>query len=112
VLAPIDALAIINDINELGARLLSPPNFDLDSPPFLDVSGDGVVSSIDALLVINAINDRAQIRTSASPELFAPLLGKKQRLSAQSLKTLEATRLLLRDPPSSVFPFLDGYFRH
>jgi VCBS repeat-containing protein len=54
-ISPIDALLIINRLND--------PNFERDlnksnflPPPFLDVNGDELVSPLDALLVINFLN--------------------------------------------------------
>lgn len=52
-ITPIDALLIINHLNENGVTevdLLATP------PPFLDVNADCSVSPIDALLVINRVN--------------------------------------------------------
>ena len=56
VVAPIDALKIINDLNRNGARRLT----DEQVPPFLDVNGDLHVAPIDALLIINELNLRAR----------------------------------------------------
>jgi hypothetical protein len=53
---PLDAVLIINELNALGPRALSPPSAGFMPPPFLDVSGDGFVSALDAVLVINALN--------------------------------------------------------
>lgn len=50
--SPLDALLIINDLNNNGARTLSVAD---SAPPFLDVNGDGFASPIDVLQVINAI---------------------------------------------------------
>jgi len=55
VVEPLDALVIINDINERGARVLStkPTGY---SGPLCDVNGDGMLSALDALIVINSFN--------------------------------------------------------
>jgi len=53
VVAPIDALQVINHLNSSVAPTLSG-----DGKPYIDVSGDGSVSPIDALLVINYLNGR------------------------------------------------------
>ena len=52
---PFDALAVINDINLNGSRVLpsKPSNY---SGPLLDVNGDGSVGPLDALVVINSFN--------------------------------------------------------
>ncbi|MEK6871609.1 MAG: dockerin type I domain-containing protein [Nanoarchaeota archaeon] len=52
VVSPIDALVIINYLNE---EKTSQPS----SPPFLDVNGDDVVSPIDPLIVINYLNEQS-----------------------------------------------------
>ncbi len=59
--APLDALLVINELNEpvvsdptTGELPAVPPaGF---APPYLDVNGDGFVSPLDALLVINQLN--------------------------------------------------------
>ncbi len=64
IVSPIDALLIINRLNEGQAGALGEPN-DLGVPPFLDVSGDGSLSPIDALLVINHLNQAASNASSS-----------------------------------------------
>ena len=56
-MSPLDALLIINELNNSGSRLLSPPAEDLAPPPFIDVNGDNFVAPLDALLVINHLNN-------------------------------------------------------
>ncbi len=51
--SPLDALLIINDLNEFGARALATRT---DGAPYLDVNGDGFLSPLDALLVLNELN--------------------------------------------------------
>ena len=51
--SPIDALQIINDINDRGSRALTNAT---TVPPYIDVNGDSFVSPIDVLRVINAID--------------------------------------------------------
>ena len=57
IVSPLDALLIINELNNSGARLLSPPDEDNAPPPFIDVNGDNFVAPLDALLVINYLNN-------------------------------------------------------
>ncbi len=67
-IAPIDALLVINDVNEKGARALT----ETDSrPPFIDVDGGGNVAPIDVLHVINAIEAVFASGESAEGELTA-----------------------------------------
>ncbi len=62
VVAPVDALLVINELNvplvsnpDNGVLPATPPaGF---APPFIDVNGDGFVSPLDALLVINQLNN-------------------------------------------------------
>lgn len=55
--SPIDALLLINELNQLGPRLLSAA-LDLAMIPsyFVDINQDGSLSAFDALLVINHLN--------------------------------------------------------
>ncbi len=59
VVSPIDALIIINSINEQGARPLEIPGTLLEGESFayLDPSADAFVTPLDALLVINILNN-------------------------------------------------------
>lgn len=59
VTAPLDALLVINRINQ-NDRVLAGPRKALE--PLFDTSGDGIVSPLDALLVINVINDESTAR--------------------------------------------------
>jgi hypothetical protein len=53
---PLDALLIVNDLNTRGARQLSDPTEGDAPPPYYDVSGDGWLTSLDALQVVNWLN--------------------------------------------------------
>ncbi|MEM7311586.1 MAG: GEVED domain-containing protein, partial [Planctomycetota bacterium] len=66
IVSPIDALLIINELNNPqvsdpnnGALSLDEDDLPGENGPFLDVNGDGFVSPIDALLVINRLNNPA-----------------------------------------------------
>lgn len=67
IVAPIDALLVINDLNQLGARPLPPPVDPNVPPPFLDVDGDGFVAPLDALRVINYLNNPPVAARIAEP---------------------------------------------
>lgn len=67
---PLDALSIINSLNNGGARALTSTQAatsipgstqtatsTVAKPLYYDVSGDGVLSAVDALFVINALNE-------------------------------------------------------
>lgn len=68
LVTPIDALVIINDLNQNGARELSPPTDSVSPPPYLDSSGDGWVTSLDALRVINLLNAQANAESESGGE--------------------------------------------
>lgn len=54
---PLDALIVINYLNETGAGPLAiPPPQNAGPPPFLDVNGDDFATPLDVLVVINFIN--------------------------------------------------------
>ncbi len=55
--APLDALALITNINNYQARVLPTPSIQADFPPsYWDVNGDGRVDANDVLSVINHLN--------------------------------------------------------
>ena len=66
---PLDALIVINYINEHGTGTLEskPTNY---SGPLMDVNGDGSMSPLDALIVINSLN-RVDVG-SAAPVVRLP----------------------------------------
>jgi peroxiredoxin Q/BCP len=66
---PIDALIVINNINQLGMRPLGAKPLDYDGP-MLDTNGDGSLNVMDVLLVVNTFN-RPQVGQIA-PALRLP----------------------------------------
>jgi len=56
VIAPLDALIVINRLNAQGAGPLPPPVASQSPPPFYDPNGDNQVTALDALQVINHLN--------------------------------------------------------
>jgi glucose/arabinose dehydrogenase len=56
IVAPNDALIIINLVNAFGSHPLSTPTAGNSPPPYLDVVADNVVAPNDALAVIDEIN--------------------------------------------------------
>lgn len=65
---PLDALIVINALNDGGSRPLTvppvPPNA---PPPYLDPSGDDSLSPLDALLIINELNGQSAALAVATP---------------------------------------------
>ena len=69
--SPLDALIVINDVDQQGSRQLPPWATEAAPAYYLDVNGDDWCSPLDALLVINALEDNRQplaIAASLSPE--------------------------------------------
>ncbi len=75
LVTPLDALLVINALNQDGARILPPRPAGEDPIPYLDSSGDGFLSALDALLIINALNSQAAASpvTAAAPNAAAPV---------------------------------------
>jgi hypothetical protein len=72
-IVPLDALLIINDLNNRGARQLSAPTEGDSPPPYYDVSGDGWLTSLDALRVVNWLNANMSGESEAAvgiPNMF------------------------------------------
>ncbi len=66
---PLDALLVINALNDTGARELPVPPVPGDEPPpFLDTNRDNNLAPIDALIVINALNAAGQANAAPVPE--------------------------------------------
>ncbi len=63
---PIDALLVINALNQFGPKSLTDADI---GPPYLDVTGDGELSPIDALQIINFLNSAAAQGEPASSNL-------------------------------------------
>ena len=64
-LSPIDALLVIQHLNQRGARSVKGVNL---SPSYPDVNGDGYLSPYDALLVIQTLNLRETGRSDGEGE--------------------------------------------
>jgi hypothetical protein len=56
IVAPLDALLIINELNATGPRSLSSFHSGQNPVPFLDPSGDNSLTALDAIDVINFLN--------------------------------------------------------
>ena len=75
-IVPLDALLVINDLNNVGARALpNPPEPPNVPPPFIDVNGDDFVSPVDALMIINYLNAPPTAAKPAQPALATTTTG-------------------------------------
>jgi hypothetical protein len=71
IASPLDALLVINDLNEMESRALPPLTAESAPTYYLDVNGDDWTSPLDVLLVINALEENQQplaIAASLSPD--------------------------------------------
>jgi hypothetical protein len=72
----LDALVVINALNDGGARALPvPPSGTEAPPPFLDVNGDDQLSPLDALMVINHLNEQSAAQAVPEPSTGILALG-------------------------------------
>ncbi len=67
VVTSLDALRIINFLNDSGASVASNGSLSNDLV-YLDVSGDGFVTNLDALQVINELNHMGNVADNPAPE--------------------------------------------
>jgi hypothetical protein len=111
VVAPNDALQVINELNAHGARPLVGSWSDAPGS-YLDVNGDHEVSPLDALLVINELNlaaassssVQAVAATAAAPgsgTLISAASAALEGLQVAETLTVDATALARLDPPVS-----------
>lgn len=57
LVTPLDALVLVNDLNDRGSRELPPATAEASPPAYLDVDGNGDISPRDVLLVVNVLNE-------------------------------------------------------
>ena len=90
--SPQDVLILIRDLNENGGRTLpNPPVPPFTPPPFLDPSGDNILSPLDVLTVIRYLNSQASGEGEAEGEAASGDLSGDSltpRLPATSFSTL------------------------
>ena len=105
VVAPLDALLIINYLNRQGAGPLPVPLVPPDvPPPFYDVNGDDLISPFDALLIINFLNSRGsgegETQNVVSPETAIipaiPLIANS--IIAPSTERLDHVKVSPKEP--------------
>ncbi len=101
---PIDALIIINSLNNEGPRILTEPiSYEPEVPRFIDVNGDGRVTPIDALIIINMLN--RQGNPTAEPEPDTELEGEGEGPQPGYLQpTPRPAQYYAGPPPISFMP--------
>ncbi len=98
---PMDALLVIGELNDFAhassrtGRLPIPAPTADAPPPFLDVNGDGFVSPLDALLVINGL---------PSNVVQAPLAARAEWDDSDSIVVSQAMTVELRSTPGGLTP--------
>jgi hypothetical protein len=91
MITPIDALVIVNYINNHGPGAIKPEG---EGPvPNLDVDGDGMVTPIDILIIINLINENSnsQDYITIDPEKEVPEKGESEPSGQIELESAIAT---------------------
>lgn len=84
-ISPIDALLVINRINDGGpGQLGTPPAAGTIGHHFVDTNNDGSLSALDALLVINHINAQSAIASASAPGAQAAAIGISHDLALAS----------------------------
>ena len=127
--APLDALWIVNQLNQSEAHELPPPTSTNAPPPFLDTSGDGNVTPLDALLVINFLNARGGVfhgeaeawsmaATVNDPQIPSPSIGRARegwpQVPSPTTESLDdaartsAVDRILADEPIDDFRTING----
>lgn len=108
IIAPIDGLIVVNELNDKGPKSLrsdrplrsvnveSRPRFAIASPPRyrFDSSGDGLMSPLDALLIINELNGESEGATGEGEATSATDVG-------SSISVMAAWKLSIPTAPSS-----------
>ena len=102
IVAPLDALTVINELND---RVYSDPLTGAlpvaDPPPFLDVNNDGFVSPLDANLVINQLGQTAPLSGSVTvPAAAASCVSNQQ--PSRTGPVMRTSRVRLLYGPSTV----------
>lgn len=108
---PLDALLIVNDLNDRGARLLLDPAEGDSPPPYYDVSGDGWLTSLDALRVVNWLNANMSGESEATVEIssMAPVTEPVNLLRETVPDDNGAAREPLSESPIEYNAFDDYY---
>jgi hypothetical protein len=107
---PLDALLIINDLNNRGARQLAAPTEGDAPPPYYDVSGDGWLTSLDALRVVNWLNANMSGESEAVVGISNTFILSEPADSFGGAMLVDSVTIR-EPPPQSLFEYnaLDDY---
>ena len=98
IITPLDALRVIDFIDNDLSLPSTVPGLETAPPPFLDVNGNTVVDPLDALLVINELPSSSNAPLSGRVELAAAIDGNESDV-VTGLPADEITRELARSDP-------------
>ncbi|MCC6510217.1 MAG: hypothetical protein IT423_14015 [Pirellulaceae bacterium] len=101
VVAPIDALILINLLNNDVDRSLCSSNASGEETLLVDVNNDGWLSPIDALLVINNINEANSQQVLSKKAQFPSSLSEKDAVAGNLILASEVQTLLTRASQAS-----------
>ncbi len=82
-IVPLDAVAIINELNLAGSHALPAPTPGTTIPYYYDVAGTNNISPIDFLMIVNYLNQQAS--STATPAISLDSLAASPALSGQYL---------------------------
>jgi hypothetical protein len=86
---PLDALAIINQLNQQGGGSLGTPP--LGAHDYFDVAGTGTLTPLDALMIINALNTRPTAGAAvAAPAVVTAAIASPAIVTAPAASTPDA----------------------
>lgn len=107
LVTPIDALLIVNYLNDSNASALPTGSLSTGSPPpYLDVDGSNTISPLDSMLVINYLNSMNTLPTSAEGEA-----GKAFAIAtASSMTAADQLAATVTDSSSITNRSIDQYF--
>jgi hypothetical protein len=60
VVVPLDVLLVVNRLNNVGSQKLPPPTAAELTPPFYDCNGDGNLTALDPLQIVNYLNNHSE----------------------------------------------------
>jgi len=93
--SPVDALAIINSLNQLGAHKLSLGH---GVHLYLDVNGDSFLAASDALAVINRLNGVSDLLAQEHDAALQSVVDDHSAADAQTLAALAGIKAANDDP--------------
>ncbi len=117
--SPIDALILINYLNQVGSTLPTPPIPPEKPAYYFDVTGNGAVTPLDVLMVINYLNQQAQHGSQEGGEGEAAMkwydrppdgmLPHQPGSSARLFEPLEVLDTPIRNERDAAIPLIEPF---